>query len=236
MKKLLLLLPLGLLGLYLTFLPQVNTAIYDHQVTVILNQWEQQTGRSVDHSRAHPLPDALFPELLQNMADYNIFLSEHQQEGLTSPEVFEKTPLQLSDYGLEDDTPIATLTIEAIELQLPVYLGATDEHMSKGAAVLGQTSLPIGGESTNCVIAGHRGYRGIPYFRHLDRLQEGDEVILSNLWEDLHYRVVSVSIIQPNDLEAISIQEGEDLLTLLTCHPYTVGTQRLIILCKRVKT
>ena len=106
--------------------------------------------------------------------------------------------------------------------------------MTKGAAVLGQTSLPIGGENTNCVIAGHRGYKGIPYFRNLDKLKAGDEVVITNFWGQMTYQVESTAIIQPNDLDEILIQEGRDLLTLLTCHPYTVGTQRMIIICKRM--
>ena len=70
------------------------------------------------------------------------------------------------------------------------------------------------------VIAGHRGWRGADYFRHIDRLQAGDTVTLTNLWETLTYTVTDIQIIQPHEVEKIKIQPNRDLLTLLTCHPY----------------
>ena len=73
------------------------------------------------------------------------------------------------------------------------------------------------------VIAGHRGWRGADYFRHIDRLQVGDTVTLTNLWETLTYTVADIQIIQPHEVDKIKIQQGCDLLTLLTCHPYASG-------------
>lgn len=234
MRKRLFLLPLILLGLYLVFLPQVNTALYQHETTVIIHQFEEHRAETAENERAHPAWDALWPELYQAMRDFNCALVLSQQASMTSPSVFEEASIPLGEYGPEEGSPVGTITIPAIDLQLPLYLGASEKNLSKGAAVLGQTSMPIGGESTNCVIAGHRGYRGIPYFRNLDRLQKGDTVILTNFWEQLTYEVESMGIIEPRDLDSIQIQEGRDLLTLLTCHPYTIGTQRLIIICKRM--
>ena len=122
-----------------------------------------------------------------------------------------------------------------MELTMPVYLGASDAHLAAGAAVLGNTSAPIGGDNTNCVIAGHRGWRGADYFRHIDRLQAGDTVTLTNLWETLTYTVADIQIIQPNEVDKIKIQPNRDRLTLLTCHPYASGgRQRYVVYCERV--
>ena len=119
-----------------------------------------------------------------------------------------------------------------MELTMPVYLGASDTHLAAGAAVLGNTSAPIGGANTNCVIAGHRGWRGADYFRHIDRLQVGDTVTLTNLWKTLTYTVADIQIIQPHEVEKIKIQSNRDLLTLLTCHPYASGgRQRYVVYC-----
>ena len=85
------------------------------------------------------------------------------------------------------DRIIGVLEIPTLELVMPVYLGASDSHLAAGAAVLGNTSAPIGGVNTNCVIAGHRGWYGADYFRHIDRLQAGDTVTITNLWETLTY-------------------------------------------------
>ena len=122
-----------------------------------------------------------------------------------------------------------------MELTMPVYLGASDTHLAAGAAVPGNTSAPIGGDNTNCVIAGHRGWKGADYFRHIDKLTVGDEVVITTLWETLTYTVADIQIIQPHEIERIKIQQGRDLLTLLTCHPYASGgKQRYVVYCERV--
>ena len=141
----------------------------------------------------------------------------------------------LRDYGVEDEV-IGVLEIPTLELVMPVYLGASDSHLAAGAAVLGNTSAPIGGINTDCVIAGHRGWHGADYFRHIDRLQAGDTVTITNLWETLTYAVTDIQIIQPHEVEKIKIQPGRDLLTLMTCHPYASGgRQRLVVYCERVR-
>ena len=118
---------------------------------------------------------------------------------------------------------------------LSLYLGATYQHMADGAALLSQTSIPMGGTNTNCIIAGHRGWGGASYFRYIDQLQPGDEVIITNLWEELHYEVSEIQIIQPNEVEKILIQPGRELITLLTCHPYASGgRQRYLVICERI--
>ena len=109
--------------------------------------------------------------------------------------------------------------------------------MAKGAVHLGETSLPIGGENTNSVIAGHCGWNGAHYFRYLSDLEPGDEIIITNLWETLTYTVTDSKIIDPNETDSILIQEGRDMLTLLTCHPYASGgKQRLLVFCDRQTT
>ena len=109
--------------------------------------------------------------------------------------------------------------------------------LAAGAAVLGNTSAPIGGDNTNCVIAGHRGWKGADYFRHIDRLAVGDSVTLTNLWETLTYTVADIQIIQPHEVDKIKIQQGRDLLTLLTCHPYASGgRQRYVVYCEKLPT
>ena len=85
------------------------------------------------------------------------------------------------------------------------------------------------------MIAGHRGYGGYDYFRHIDKLEPGDEVIITNLWDTLTYRVTDIKIVSPDDVNAILIQPGKDMITLLTCHPYASGGKyRYLVYCERV--
>ena len=176
-----------------------------------------------------------YPELLTDLQEYNERIYAEWQVGLANAEACEEPAVELKEFGIDDDV-IGVLEIPALELVMPVYLGASDSHLAAGAAVLGNTSAPIGGVNTNCVIAGHRGWYGADYFRHIDRLQVGDTVTITNLWETLTYTVVDIQIIQPHEAEKIKIQPGRDLLTLITCHPYASGgRQRLVIYCERRK-
>ena len=178
-------------------------------------------------------PEQSYPELLAALQDYNQRIYAEKQSDLTSLEACEEPAVDLAAYGIEDEI-IGVLEIPAMELTMPAYLGASDAHLAAGAAVLGNTSAPIGGDNTNCVIAGHRGWKGADYFRHIDRLQVGDTVTLTNLWETLTYTVADIQIIQPHEVEKIKIQPNRDLLTLLTCHPYASGgRQRFVVCCER---
>lgn len=78
---------------------------------------------------------------------------------------------------------------------MPIFMGATKENMAAGTAVMGQTSLPIGGSDTNCVLAGHRGWNGAAYFLYINQLEPGDTVTVTNLWETLNYQVKETRII-----------------------------------------
>ena len=181
-------------------------------------------------------PEQQYPELLAALQEYNRQLYAEKQCNLTDLEACEEPAADLTTYGIEDEI-IGVLEIPAMELTMPVYLGASDAHLAAGAAVLGNTSAPIGGDNTNCVIAGHRGWRGADYFRHIDKLAVGDTVRLTNLWETLTYTVADIQIIQPHQIERIKIQSNRDLLTLLTCHPYASGgRERYVVYCEKLPT
>ena len=180
-------------------------------------------------------PEQLYPELLADLQAYNRRIYAEKQSGLVDLEACEAPAADLTAYGVDDEI-IGVLEIPAMELTMPVYLGASDNHLAAGAAVLGNTSAPIGGDNTNCVIAGHRGWRGADYFRHIDELIVGDTVTLTNLWETLTYTVADIQIIQPHEVDKIKIQQSGDLLTLLTCHPYASGgRQRYVVYCERTE-
>lgn len=180
-------------------------------------------------------PEQEYPELLAALQEYNRQLYAGKQCALVDLEACEEPAADLTAYGIEDEI-IGVLEIPAMELTMPIYLGASDAHLAAGTAVLGNTSAPIGGVNTNCVIAGHRGWKGADYFRHVDRLTVGDEVVITNLWETLTYKVADIQIIQPYEVNKIKIQQGRDLLTLLTCHPYASGgRQRYVVYCERTE-
>ena len=174
-----------------------------------------------------------YVDLWYAMMNYNRDIYLKGQQDLDCEYAYEKPCFKLKDYGLDSEI-FAVISIPALGLEIPIYLGATYQHMADGAALLSQTSIPMGGINTNAVIAGHRGWRGASYFRYIDKLQPGDKIIITNLWEELHYEVIEIQIIQPNEVEKILIQPGRELITLLTCHPYASGgRQRYLVICER---
>lgn len=174
-----------------------------------------------------------FARLYEQMTAYNEQIFAEKQKNLCDPWSYEQSSFDLTGYGIEDNVA-ATIEIPRMDVELPVYLGATAENMALGAVQLGQTSLPVGGENTNCVIAAHRGYRGIPMFQEIEKLRPGDKVIIRNFWETLTYEVSEIEIIYPSDINKVLIRPGEDMVTLLTCHPYTQHTRRYAVFCTRI--
>lgn len=185
------------------------------------------------HQEKVPAETRPYQQLWENMTKYNEAIYEAGQAGLSDESAYEDPSFILADYGLGNEI-FGVISIPKLELEMPIYLGASYQHMADGTAHLSQTSLPLGGDNTNCVIAGHRGWRGASYFLYITNLKEGDEVLVTNLWETLRYRVVEIQIIDPNDIDAILIQDGRELLTLLTCHPVASGgKQRYLVFCER---
>ena len=174
----------------------------------------------------------IYTELWYAMQAYNATIYAEGQQNLSCEYAYEKPSFNLKDYGLEDEI-FGVISIPKLELEMPIYLGATYQHLADGAAHLSQTSIPLGGENTNSVIAGHRGWGGASYFRYITKLEVGDEVIITNLWDTTTYEVVEIKIIMPNEVEKILIQPGRELVTLMTCHPYASGgRQRYLVICE----
>lgn len=238
MKKFIFLLMLCVfqLGLSLLLYPVWNGLFTEKEIIQAAEQFIMDVESTIPETEGTNPTEEQRPywELREEMCVYNENLYVQKQKSLNSTDAFGESSFRLRDYGRADEI-FAVLTIPKISLDMPVYLGATDANLANGAAHLSHTSLPIGGENTNCVIAGHRGWNGAPYFRYVPDLALGDIVTIRNLWETLTYTVVETKIIAPNDVNAIHIQESRDLLTLLTCHPYASGgKQRFLVICERI--
>lgn len=106
--------------------------------------------------------------------------------------------------------------------------------MNKGAGHLEGSSLPVGGANTHAVISAHRGLPSASLFTDLDQLKEGDHFLIHVLNETLCYEVDKISVVKPEDTSALAVEDGQDLVTLLTCTPYGVNTERLLVRGHRV--
>ena len=241
----LLMLILFIAGLGILLFPIIQGAMVDRQISMNAQAFLDEKDTSGEsHSIIVPDPTETaipekklpeeYPELFMAMQDYNTRIWEERQSGLCDPWSYEQPSFDLLEYGITNEV-FGVISIPALQLEMPIFLGATSQHMADGAAHLSQTSLPVGGNNTNCVIAGHRGYNGASYFRYITDLQVGDVVTVTNLWETLTYTVTETDIIEPTDVSKILIQENREMLTLLTCHPYASGgRQRYVVYCERI--
>ena len=210
-------------GLGVLFFPQLRELFYQHQIAAIKEEFMlNKTPGSGSSS------DRLY-ELLKKE---NEQLFTTGQDGLVDVFSYEQPAVDLSEYGIKDNC-IGFISIPSIDIELPIYLGASTENMRKGAVHMTQTSYPIGGKNTNCVIAAHRG-RSVRQFRMIDKIQIGDEITVTNFREALTYRAAEIKIISRSDIREILIQPGRDLVTLISCHPLGANYQRYVVYCERV--
>lgn len=171
-------------------------------------------------------------ELLEDAKKYNTSLYEG---GIVDPFDTSGYSVKYELSGYEDGDIFAYLNIPKLELKKPIRLGASKENLAKGLAHVDGTALPIGGEGTRSVIAGHRGTHKDLFFLNLDELEIGDMVYVEGKTGELTYTVYEKEVIMPYEWEKLMPIEGEDILTLLTCEPFAPPRPyRLLIHCKRV--
>lgn len=127
------------------------------------------------------------------------------------------------------------ITITKIDVNLPIYNGTSQDVLSKGVGHMEQSSYPLGGVSTHCVLTGHRGLPSAVLFTDLDKLEIGDEFYLHVLDEILAYKVDQIKVVEPNESGDLEIIDGKDYCTLVTCTPYAINSHRLLVRGERTE-
>ncbi len=140
---------------------------------------------------------------------------------------------QLSAAG---EGVMSELEIPCINMKMLVYHGSGADVLSIGCGHLEGSSLPVGGESTHCVLTGHSGMKNMRAFDDIRSLKTGDMIYLNTLGEEMAYKVYETEVVLPEETESLKIQEGKDMLTLVTCTPYGVNDHRLLVHAKRDKS
>ncbi|WP_082581526.1 class C sortase [Leifsonia sp. Root227] len=144
---------------------------------------------------------------------------------------------QRFDYEKLLSTPngtMARIQVPAIGVDLPIYHGTSDATLAKGAGHLEGTSLPVGGVNTHAVITAHRGLADATMFTDLDKVKTGDTFIITTFGKVLTYRVVDTRVVDPSDTTTLRQEAGRDLVTLITCTPLGINTQRILVTGQRV--
>ena len=127
------------------------------------------------------------------------------------------------------------ITIPKIDVNLPIYNGTSQDVLTKGIGHMEQSSYPLGGVSTHCVLTGHRGLPSAVLFTDLDKLEIGDEFYLHVLDEILAYKVDQIKVVEPNESGDLEIIDGKDYCTLVTCTPYAINSHRLLVRGERTE-
>lgn len=233
-----------LVGAGIFFYPDLQAYLTNKEDTAIIQEFKEYTQEVQEQQSAdgetqqtqtgsEPSFDIIkgTDELLGKIQQYNSDIYADGQEDFKDAWTVAQTPVTVKEL---QNGMFGYIQIPAMNCTLPLYIGASTKHMDKGAAVLGATSIPIGGENTNSVIAGHRGWKRGKYFKQIEKLSVGDKVYITNPWGTLKYKVESIDIIKPTDSDKVKIQEGKDMVTLMTCHPYqSHGKYRYVVYCVR---
>lgn len=219
--------------LVLVFLAGLSIALYP-TVSNQFNLYRASLLISTYHNETRELKPEDYSAMIEACNSYN-----HDLIGGIIPDVFsihedEASPEYLALLNLKGDGMMGTIEIPKIGEKLPIYHTTFDDVLQNGVGHMEGSSMPVGGESTHCVLAGHRGLPSAKLFTDLDQIVEGDLFYLNVLNQTMIYQVDRILTVEPDETEWLAIEEGEDYVTLVTCTPYGINTQRLLVRGRRI--
>ena len=221
---------LFLAGLSLLLYPFVANQWNNYRQQRLISSYEDTVARKeeageIDYeaewAKAQAYNEALLPSILPDSFAVAEASDEPDEE-------------YMSCLNITGDGMMGMVEIPKIDVNLPIYHTTSEEVLEKAAGHLEGSSLPVGGESTHAVISAHRGLPSASLFTDLDQLEEGDHFLIHVLDDTLCYEVDQILVVEPKETESLAVEEGEDLVTLLTCTPYGVNSDRLLVRGHRV--
>lgn len=219
-----------LAGLSLLLYPFVSNQWNTYRQKKLISSYDEQISQKeeageIDYnkewSEAMAYNEALLPSILPDSFAVSEASEEDDEE-------------YMSSLNLNGDGMMGYVEIPKIDVKVPVYHTTEKKVLEKAAGHLEGSSLPVGGESTHSVISAHRGLPSAKLFTDLDKLEKGDHFLISVLDDTLCYEVDKISVVEPTETDGLAVEEGQDLVTLLTCTPYGVNSQRLLVRGHRV--
>lgn len=167
--------------------------------------------------------------------EYNRGLNEVVSDSFSS-EAFAGDERYNSILNITEDGQIGTINIPSIDCRLPIYHGSSEDMLTKGAVHLAGTAFPIGDSSARSVISAHTAFPGKIFFDKLTEVNIGDGFSVTVLGDTLYYKVVDINVVMPDETEYLMPEKGKDLITLVTCTPYSINTHRLLVTGERDNT
>ena len=216
--------------LILVFLVGLSLLLYP-SVSDYWNSFHQSRAIASYAEQVANIDNDIYAQLWEDARAYNQTLVGKENRFQITDEEREtyESLLNVGGNGI-----IGYIEIAKIGCSLPIYHGTDEGVLQIAVGHIEGTSLPTGGESTHCVVSGHRGLPSAKLFTDLDKLIPGDTFVLRVLDETLTYEVDQILIVEPQELAALEIEEGRDYCTLVTCTPYGINTHRLLVRGHRV--
>ena len=218
-----------LAGLSLLLYPFVANQWNNYRQKQLISSYEQtvsqkEASNGIDYDaelkKAEAYNEALLPSILP--------------DSFAIADASEEDQIYMNTLNIAGDEMMGIVEIPKIDIKLPIYHTTEEDVLKQAAGHLEGSSLPIGGKSTHAVISAHRGLPSASLFTDLDQLKKGDHFLIHVLNETLCYEVDKISVVKPEETSSLAVEEGEDLVTLLTCTPYGVNTERLLVRGHRV--
>ncbi len=199
----------------------------------IVNVMKQNAVQDEYNAMVYQLNTETKTQLKEEAAEYNKKLAEGQLDIISTDEdTIDKNYDDGSGYTAAlnaGNDVLAIIKIPKIDIELPIYRGTNAETLEQGIGHLRNTSLPVGGESSHCVLTGHTGLPRSMLFTDLNKLEYGDMFYIQFIDEIHAYKVDQIKIVEPYDSSDLGIIDGKDYITLLTCYPYGINSHRLLV-------
>ena len=209
-------------GLSLLLYPTVADWWNDMHTTKAIEYYDSIMANMSNEDYSHLFEDAMAYNIALGQIDFPLMYYD-QVEGYY--DLLEVTGTGVMGY----------INIPKIDVQLPIYHGTSEKVLQVAVGHVQGSSLPTGGESTHCVLSAHRGLPSARLFTDLNEMEVGDTFTLTVIDRLLTYQVDQILIVEPTDVEALYITEGEDHCTLVTCTPYGVNSHRMLVRGTRIE-
>lgn len=211
--------------LVLVFLAGLSLLLYP-TVSNAYNSWLQSRAVAEYTAQTDRMDQQIYEREMEKAQTFNTELLNRENPFTLPEEMLARynETLAVTDGGI-----MGYIKIPAVDVTLPIAHGTSDEVLKDKIGHLEWSSLPVGGENTHCVISGHRGLPSSELFTNIDHLEVGDKFYLYVLGQTLEYQVCHIAVVEPHDQRLLRVEEGQDLVTLVTCTPYGINSHRLLV-------
>jgi sortase A len=220
---------LMIVGLSLLVYPLLANTWNNHVQATLVNNYTEAVDTAISEGsldvdaeleKAYEYNEELLPSILPD--------SFAEAEANGTDETY------MSLLNTNGDGIMGYIQIPSINVKLPIFHTTSEEVLQIGVGHLEGSSLPVGGENTHSVLSAHRGLPSATLFTDLDKVQIGEDFFIIIMGEYYAYEVDQIEVVEPDDTSLLQVEDGQDLCTLITCTPYGVNTQRLMVRGHRV--